>query len=361
MTAPVTRPARSLPAAPPAPSRPVLRLGSWLSLPLRRRLIVVGSVALLGLLVLSLLTLALGSLGVPLPDLARAVLGDSDARTQFVLNVYRGPRLVTAIGAGAALGVSGALFQTVTRNPLGSPDVIGLGAGASAGAATFGLLLPGILPTPVGALVGALVAIGLVYLGTGRGFSSPGRMILVGIGVSAMATAFVQFVLTRVQLQEATALAAYLSGTLADRSWGDASVVWVAVVVLVPCAVALGRRLDLVEMGDDVADALGARSTATRTLVVLTAIGLSTAAVASAGPIAFVALTAPQVARRLARAPGASIVLSGLVGALLMVLADFVVQRGVFGSQLPVGLLTALLGGVYLGYLLLREWKKGTL
>ncbi|ROQ41326.1 iron complex transport system permease protein [Frondihabitans sp. PhB188] len=344
----------------PVSPRPVLRMGTWLSLPVRRRSVVVGAILALGLLVLTLLTLTLGTLGVPLAELPRAIVDPAPGRTEFVLNVLRGPRLITAIATGAALGVAGALFQTVTRNPLGSPDVIGLGAGASAGAACFGLLIPGLIPVPAGALVGALAAMGLVWLGTGRGFSSPGRMILVGIGVSAMAVAFVQFVLTRAGQQEATTLATYISGTFADRQWSDVAISGLTVAVLVPCALLLSRRLDLVEMGDELADSLGGRTTLTRSLVVLVAIGLATGAVSATGPIAFVALTAPQVARRLAKAPGAGILLSGLMGAVIMTAADLLVQQSPFGVQLPVGLLTALVGGVYLGYLLVREWKKGT-
>lgn len=342
------------------PTRPVLRVGTWLSIPVRRRSLVVGASFALALLVLCVLTLTAGSLGVPLLKLPSSILSPPDARTSFVLDILRGPRLVAAVLTGAALGVAGALFQTVTRNPLGSPDVIGLGSGASAGAACFGLLIPGILPTPVGALVGALVAMALVWVGTGRGFSSPGRMILVGIGVSAMAVAVIQFVMTRVGQEQATVLAAYISGTLADRSWQDVVTVGLPVLVLVPCALALSRRLDLVEMGDELADGLGGRSNLTRNLVILIAIGLAAASVAAAGPISFVALTAPQVARRLARAPGAGILLAALAGACIMTLADLLAQQSPFGVQLPVGILTAVVGGIYLGSLLLREWKKGT-
>lgn len=348
---------RSVPALAP---RPLLRAGTWLSVPVRRRSLVVGACLALSLLILCVLTLTLGPLGVPLLRLPAALVSPPDARTEFVLNILRGPRLVTALATGAALGVAGALFQTVTRNPLGSPDVIGLGSGASAGAAVFTLLLPGILPTSVGALLGSFAAMALVWIGTGRGFSSPGRMILVGIGVSAMAVALIQFVMTRSGQQQATTLAAYISGTLADRQWSDVATVGIPVLVLVPCALILGRRLDLIEMGDELADALGARSNLTRNLVILVAIGLATAAVAAAGPISFVALTAPQVARRLARAPGAGILLSALLGAIIMTFADLLVQQSPFGVQLPVGLLTAVVGGGYLGYLLLAEWKKGT-
>ena len=200
----------------------------------------------------------------------------------------------------------------------------------------------------------------LVWLGTGKGFSSPARMLLIGIGVSAMSLAFVQFVITRAGLEQATVLATYLNGSLASRSWSDAAVIWASVAVLLPCALLLSRRLQLMEMGDDQADSLGARSGQTRLLAVLVAIGLATAAVSVAGPIAFIALTAPQIARRLSRSAGPNVALSALMGAFLLTFADLLAQQLPFEVQLPVGVLTAILGGIYLGYLLVAQWKKGT-
>ena len=213
---------------------------------------------------------------------------------------------------------------------------------------------------PVGALLGACAAMGLVWVGTGRGFSSPARMLLIGIGVSAVSLAFVQYVITRAGREQATVLAAYLNGSLASRTWSDAVVIGVGVVALLPCALALTRRLQLMEMGDEQADALGARSGATRLLAVLVAIVLAAAAVSAAGPIAFIALTAPQIARRLARTAGPHIVLSALMGAFLLTLADLLTQQSPLEVTLPVGIVTAGIGGIYLGYLLIREWNKGT-
>ncbi|HUG50925.1 MAG TPA: iron chelate uptake ABC transporter family permease subunit, partial [Terrimesophilobacter sp.] len=154
--------------------------------------------------------------------------------------------------------------------------------------------------------------------------------------------------------------AAYLNGSLASRTWSDAVVIGVGVVALLPCALALTRRLQLMEMGDEQADALGARSGATRLLAVLVAIVLAAAAVSAAGPIAFIALTAPQIARRLARTAGPHIVLSALMGAFLLTLADLLTQQSPLEVTLPVGIVTAGIGGIYLGYLLIREWNKGT-
>ena len=348
-----------------APARrsgsPVLRIGGWLSLPVRPRSIVLGGILIAAVVVVSVLTLTLGELGIPLESIVPTLLGDGVGRDQIVFTAFRGPRLVVGIAAGAALAVSGALFQTVTRNPLGSPDVIGLTSGASAGAAAFGLLWPGTLPLPVGALIGAFLAMALVFFGTGTGFSSPARILLIGIGVSAMSLAFVQWVLVRAGREQATVLATYLNGSLAARDWEHAATIWVAIVVLIPCALLLSRRLQLIEMGDEQADALGARSTSARALSILVAIGLATAAVSVAGPVSFIALVAPQIARRLSRSAGPNILASALMGAFLLSIADLLTQQLPIAVTLPVGVLTAAIGGIYLGYLLIAQWKKGTI
>jgi iron complex transport system permease protein len=347
-----------------APARPhpsTLRIGGWLSMPVRPRSLLIGGILIVALIVTGVLTLTLGTLGIALGDIVPTLRGERQGRDEIVLTAFRGPRLVVGLAAGAALAVSGALFQTVTRNPLGSPDVIGLTSGASAGAAAFGLLWPGILPLPVGALLGAFLAMALVFFGTGTGFSSPSRILLIGIGVSAMSLAFVQWVLVRAGREQATVLATYLNGSLAARDWNHATTIWAAIVILIPCALLLSRRLQLVEMGDEQADALGARSSTARALSILVAIGLATAAVSVAGPIAFIALVAPQIARRLSRSAGPNILASALMGAFLLSLADLLTQQLPLDVTLPVGVLTAILGGIYLGFLLFAQWKKGTL
>lgn len=338
----------------------VVRVGRRVSIRVRRGALVIAGLLIVAIVLVAALTLTLGELGIAPGDLVPTIFGAGTGRDEIVFGAFRGPRLAVAVLVGAAYGVSGTLFQTVTRNPLGSPDVIGLTSGAAAGAAAFGLLWTGILPMPVGALLGACAAMALVWLGTGRGFSSPARMLLIGIGVSAVSLAFVQYVIARAGLEQATLLAAYLSGSLSSRSWSDAAIICVSVVVLLPLALLLTRRLQLMEMGDEQADALGARSAVTRGLAILLAILLATAAVSVAGPIAFIALTAPQIARRLARTAGPHIVLSALMGAFLLALADLVTQQSPFVVQLPVGIVTAAIGGIYLGYLLVAEWKKGT-
>lgn len=338
-----------------------VRLGSWLAVPVRRRNLVYGAAVAVAVVAVGTATLSMGSLGVPLERLPSALTGDASGKEEFVLERLRGPRLVVAVGTGAALAMAGALFQTVTRNPLGSPDVIGVTAGAGAGAAAAALFWSGSVPVPAGAATGAALAAMLVFLATGRGFSSPSRVIIAGIGVAAMAAAFIQYVVAVGMRDQSSALAAYIAGTLTARSWDDAATIWAALALLLPAAVGLGQRLQLVEMGDELADALGGRAEQTRSRSIVVAIALSAAAVSVAGPIAFVSLTAPQIAKRFTRTPGANIVVSALTGALILVVADMCVQQVSLVEDLPVGILTAGIGGFYLGYLLVREWKRGTL
>lgn len=337
---------------------PTLRVGRAVRIPIGLRSVIVAGALLALIVAVVLATLAAGDQGVSVLKLLTSGTSELSAPNAFVLERLRGPRVSVALTAGAGLALSGALFQTVTRNPLGSPDVMGLSAGAGAGAAAVGLMWTGFLPLPAGALMGAGIAMLLVYLGTGHGFRSPARMIIVGIGVNAMAMAFTQWVITRTHRDQATIIAAYINGSTASRSWGDVIFMVSALTLVTGMALALSPRLRLLEMGDELADALGAQTTRTRTLAMLVAIASASAAVTVVGPVAFVALTAPQIGRRLTRAPGPNLAVSTLTGALLLALADLATQHGPVAQQLPVGILTAGLGGIYLGYLLLREWRR---
>ncbi len=332
--------------------------------PARRRASALGLV-LVGLVVTTALaTLTMGGLGVALADLPAGIVevagGEATGKANFVLGHLRGPRLLVALGAGAALGASGALFQSVTRNPLGSPDVIGVSAGAGAGAAFVGLLLPGATSIVLGSVAGAALAVGLVAVSTGTGLSNPMRMVLAGIGVSAMAYAFTQYVVYVVARDKATVLSAYLNGSLNARGWDHVMTIWlVLAVAAVPLAL-LSVPLGLTEMGDEVAASLGVNSGAVRRRAVLLSVLLAGGAVAVAGPIAFVALTAPHVTRRLARSARPLLGLSAVTGALLLSAADLATQQVPLFDGLPVGILTLAIGGVYLGALLVSEWKKAT-
>ncbi|MEU9607325.1 iron chelate uptake ABC transporter family permease subunit [Streptomyces sp. NPDC048057] len=339
----------------------VLRLGSAVAVPVRRASLLAALALLVLIVAASAATLSLGRLGIPLAELGSALTGGAEGRDAFVLERLRGPRLVVALGTGCALGLSGALFQSATRNPLGSPDVIGVAAGAGAGAAMSALFLPGTVPVALGALLGAVLAMVLVYVSTGTGFRNPARLVVAGIGVAAICQAMTQYVVYAMERDNASALTAYVNGSLSSRSWQDATTIGLVLLVAVPLTVLLGRRLNVGEMGDDIAQGLGSEPKRTKSLAVLLAIVLSAGAVAVAGPIAFVALTAPQIAKRLTGVTGPHLLLSGLTGALLLVLADLAAQQLPLFENLPVGIYTMAIGGVYLGVLLLQERRRGRL
>lgn len=345
----------------PKPPPGYLTLGRGVVVPVSSIAIVTALALFVLTLLASVATLTLGRLGIALPDLLPALMGDSRGKDTFVLERLRGPRLAVGLGTGAALGLSGTLFQSVTRNPLGSPDVIGLAAGAGAGASIVALLLPGVLPVSVGALLGGVLAMALVYLSTGSGFRNPGRLVVAGIGVAAMATALTQYVVYVVERDKASALTAYVNGSLAARSWEDAGTIWLVLLLVAPLLLLLSRHLHISEMGEELAGALGSNPPRTNTAAIVLSIVLCAAAVSVAGPIAFIALTAPQIAKRLTRGSGPHLVLSAMVGALLLALADLCAQQAPLSANLPVGIYTMAIGGVYLGYLLTREWRRGVL
>lgn len=341
-----------------APGTRILKLGDRVALPWRQRSAIAAVGLVLAVLLLGLLTLAWGTLGTGPWELVGALRGEADSATFFVLERLRGPRVLTAVGAGAALGLAGALFQSVTRNPLGSPDVIGLGAGAGAGVAVATLWWPGALPAPVGAVLGAGVAVMVVWWSTGMGFDSPARVIITGIGVFAMATAVTHYVVAVALRDSAHDLAAYLVGSLGTRNMQHVVIIAVVLSVVVPAVVLISRRLLLMDLGDDLTDTLGARATAVRTWAIVLSVLLAAGAVSVAGPVAFVALTAPHIARKLTASPGPNLTLAALAGAFILVSADLLVQQVPGLSGLPVGIVTAGVGGVYLGYLLLLEWRR---
>lgn len=338
----------------------LLRLGSRVALPVSPRNLTVAAVLGALILICGLVTLSAGSLGVAPAEAVAALAGEADGKVQFVLERLRGPRLLVAVGVGLALGLSGSLFQTVTRNPLGSPDVLGLGAGAGAGVAMTTLLGSGMVPAPIGAVAGAGIAILLVWWSSGVGFASPARVIVTGIGVASMATALTHYVVAVALHDAAHDLAAYTMGSLGTRSMEHAALIGVALAVLLPALVLLAHRLRPMDLGDELADTLGSGAARTRTAAIVLAVLLAAAAVAVAGPISFVALTAPHIARRLTRAPGPNLAVSALVGAMILVSADLAAQQLPFLDGLPVGIVTAGVGGVYLGHLLIVEWRRAS-
>lgn len=306
------------------------------------------------------LTLTTGlAAGTPI-DVLRTLLGDGPPGLELVVQRFRLPRLLVGTFVGAALGVAGAVFQSLSRNPLGSPDVIGFTTGSATGAL---LVLLAFRDTPLGTAGGAvaggvvtsLVVYGLAFRRGVAGF----RLVLIGIGVSAMLASVNAFLLSRAALRDAQNAQLWLVGSLDARDWTHVAQAGTAVVVLVPVALALGRRMALLEMGDEAAAARGVPVERSRLALLLVAVGLTAVATATAGPVGFVALAAPQIARRLAGSAGTGLLPAALTGALLLAAADLAGQRLFAPLPLPVGLTTAAVGGLYLAALLAREWRRG--
>lgn len=353
----MSAPSAVAPVAIWVPGRAAVRLGP-VSLTVRPRAVAV-SVALSVLaLAAGCVAVSIGDLRVPLPDVVRGVLGVGEPTSVFVVQNLRLPRVITGLLVGAAFGLAGAITSGVARNPLATPDVLGVTAGASAGA--VGVLLAGwTLPLPLAALAGGVLTAVLVgVLSWREGFTGP-RLVLVGVALSSAGTALTSLLLVRAEITDAQRAMVWLTGSLNGRGWEHVRPVALALAVLLPLALILGRALPVLVLGDDVARGLGLRVTAARVALVAVAVALASVATAGAGPIAFVALVAPQVAVRLAGTPAPPPAVSAATGALLVVTADVLGRTGmsligVPATELPVGAVTALAGAPVL-LLLLRS------
>ncbi|GAA5003587.1 FecCD family ABC transporter permease [Kitasatospora paranensis] len=337
-----------------------LRIGTTLSVRFRPRALIVGLACTA--LALGVGILALGSGDYPLgpADVVRTLTGGGTPAEDFIVNQLRLPRVVTALLVGAALGLAGALFQSLVRNPLGSPDVLGFTQGASAGALIVVITGGSSAALAGGAVLGGLVSGAAIYALAWKGGVHGSRLVLIGIGSSAILTGVNGYLLTRTQLMDAARAVLWLTGSLDGRGWRDAVPLLVALAVLGPAVLlGCGRALRVIEMGDDAASGLGVRVERVRLALLGCAVLLAALAAAAAGPVSFVALTAPQLARRLTRAPGPNLLAAMCTGAALLVTADYAAQRVLPGHQLPVGVVTGVLGGGHLVWLLATERRAG--
>jgi len=329
------------------------------SVVVRPRAVAVTAALSAAALAVGCLDVSVGDYVVPVPDVLRALVGEGDPGAVLVVQTLRLPRVLVALMVGAAFGLAGALTSSVVHNPLATPDVVGVTSGASA-AAVGVILLGWPVPLPLAALLGGLVVAVLVAALSWRDGVTGPRLVLVGIALGACATSLTSFLLVRAEISDAQRAVVWLTGSLNGRGWDHAQPVGLALLVLAPLALGLGRGLPVLRLGDDAARALGTRVTALRLGLVAVAVGLAAVATASAGPIVFVALVAPQIALRLARTPGPPLAASAAAGALLVVAADLVARTGLgaagwSSTELPVGAVTALVGAPVLLWLLRRS------
>jgi iron complex transport system permease protein len=323
----------------------------------RRRVV---TLVLVVLVVAALLTsLMVGRTFYPPADVWRVIVGDDVPGASYTVGRLRLPRSVLALITGLCFGLSGVTFQTMLRNPLASPDVIGISAGASTAAAfaIVTLSLGGAAVSLFAIVVGLGVAM-LIYVLSYRDGVAGTRLILIGIGVAAMLESLTAYVLSQAGAWDLQEAQRWLTGSLNGADWQDVLLPLAALVVLGPLLLSRLRDLELLQLGDDAASALGVRVELTRLVVIVAAVGLIAFATAATGPIAFVAFLAGPIAARIIGPGGSLLVPAALVGALLVLVADLCGQYAL-GHRYPVGVVTGVLGAPYLVYLIIRTNRVG--
>lgn len=305
------------------------------------------------------LTLMAGQTLTPFGDVIRVLAGERVQGADFTVGQLRLPRAVLAVATGMCFGLGGAAFQTMLRNPLASPDIIGITSGASA-AAVFAIVILSLSGPAVSLLaVGAGLAVALLVYGLSAKHGVAGaRLILVGIGISAMLESMIAYVLSHAPaftLQEAMR---WLTGSLNGAKLDQSFYVILALLVFGALLLAKARDLEAMRTGDDTATALGVNVSSTRLVVMISAVGLIATATAVTGPIAFVAFLAGPIATGIFGRRSSILLPAGMVGALLVLSADFVGQF-LLPSRYPVGVVTGALGAPYLIILIVRNNRRG--
>ncbi|MEU3269319.1 iron ABC transporter permease [Saccharomonospora sp. NPDC006951] len=354
------------PGNPLAPAR-VMRAGA-VSVMVRPRAVAVGVVLVALCLLAAAIHLANGGTALPVDAVARALLGDdSDTRVYLAVTELRAPRTLAAIIAGACLAAAGALTQTVARNPLASPDILGVTAGSSLGAVSVVVLAGGgaaglsgmasSVSLPVAAFAGGVLAGALVYLlALSRSIDSY-RLVLVGLGINGLAVSLTTWMLTLGDVTNAAQALTWMSGSLNGKDWPLVEPMAVLGMVLLAGALILGRRSALLTLDDDVTTGLGVRVGWLRLTAFALAALLASAGVVVAGPLVFVALASPQIARLITGSVTPPVLTSALVGIVFVLVAD-TVAANVLPVSLPAGVATAVLGGPYLIFLVLRYQRR---
>jgi iron complex transport system permease protein len=339
----------------------LLRLGS-LSVRFEKRGLVVYLLLCVGALAVGFASLLIGDYGIGIDQVFASFVGTATDRLAafFVVDV-RLPRIVAGVFVGAALGLSGAIFQTLSDNPLGSPDIIGFTKGAASGALVVIVLFAGsTIAVSLGAIVGGLLTAALVYGLSWHGGAPGYRLVLVGIGVGATLGALNSLLVVKAPLANAETAIHWMAGSLNASMWHEVALLGAALGILVVIVCTHYRALSTLPYGDAVATGLGVRTERSRLVLMFTGVLLMAMATALAGPISFVALVAPHLVKRITRTAGTALVGAALMGSFLVVSSDLIARRIFAPNELAVGVVTGSLGGLYLIALLALEWKKRT-
>lgn len=326
------------------------------------RIVVPGQLRVAGLVVVVLVALVLSSLMlgdrvIPLDRVAAAFGPDAPRMDRMVVVEWRAPRAFAAALFGACLGLSGAIFQSLTRNPLGSPDIIGLNTGAYTGVlVVISLGGMGYVVISAGAVVGGVAAAALVYLFAYSSGLQGFRLIIVGIAVSAFLGSINSWLVISAELDAALRAAVWGAGSLGGVRWPQLIGAAALALVLIAVIPWLARQISQLELGDESARMRGVRTEPVKAVAVVVGVALTALVTAVTGPIAFISLAAPQIARRIRRrTSGFDPVGAALIGAVLLCGSDLIAQHALPAASIPVGAVTVCLGGIYLVYLLVRE------
>ena len=319
------------------------------------RVLAMTLVALLLLAVVMVWAVTLGAIDLSMRDVIDASFGHGDAKTLLIVNTLRWPRIISAVVIGCSLAIAGLIFQGIARNPLVSPDIIGIDAGATFAAVTWIVLQLDMSLLPLAAFLGAVLTAMMIYLLSWRGGVSPNRLILVGIGIAAVVSAGSSYMLIRFPLEQVRPAIVWTMGSIYGSTWGDVVPPLFALVILIPAAILLMEPLRVMMLGDVVTRSLGVPLERTRLLLMMIGCALAAMSVAIAGPIGFIALMVPHMARMIAGPHSGSVLLfTGVLGSLLLLLSDVAAQYA-FPLTLPVGVVTSAVGAPYFLYLLYRS------
>jgi len=324
-----------------------------------RRLVLSCLLLMLVSLAVAVISLRSGAVTLDFTQVFNALTGSAPRNITMVVTEWRLPRVMMALLVGAALGISGAIFQSLMRNPLGSPDVMGFNTGAWSGVLVamvlFGQHLTAIT---LAAMAGGILTSLIVWALAWRDGIETFRLIIIGIGMRAMLMAFNTWLLLQASLETSLSAGLWFAGSLNGLTWAKTLPAAPLILLMFVCALLLVKRMRLLEMGDDSACALGVSVERSRLMLMLVAVVLTAAATAIAGPISFIALVAPHIARRLSGTARWGLTQSALCGSLLLLAADLCAQQLFMPYQLPVGIVTVSLGGIYLIVLLVQESRK---
>lgn len=335
--------------------------GRWFSTRVHLRVAVVSAVLLTVAIVFAAMSIRFGAYPLSVPEIARAFAGVGDDFVRLIVFEWRMPIAAAALAFGAVLGIGGAIFQSLTRNPLGSPDVIGFDAGSYTAVVVTVLLFNtrDYWSLATAAIVGGILTAFVVYVLSYRGGVQGFRLIIVGIGIAAMLGSINSYLLIRAEIEDAMAVGFWGAGSISRVSWSSMVPALLLVGLIVLLAALLSPALRRLEFGDDAAITQGTRVGPARLALIVVGVSTTALVTAAAGPLGFIALVAPQLARRLTRSPGVSLLAAASMGALLLTAAHVLsLVIAEFYRPIPVGLLTVCLGGVYLIGLLVHEARR---